>query len=194
MYESIFIAMIIIFIYIHLFSNQNNLRYISAYTGEHFTVYADTPENEKTKANLLATIVGNMYKLKKHLIENIKNFSDYEEYITQLNQNFNPSRTQVLETNFDSDLTSFSVNKGEEVSFCLKSKKTKQIHDLNLMMYVAVHEMSHFACPDIGHGETFKKIFKKFIEESIIIGIYTKVDFASNPVEYCGMILSSSIV
>lgn len=194
MYESIFIAMIIIFIYIYLFSNKNNLKYITAFNGEHFTIYSDTPENEKTKVDLLATIVENMYKLKKHLIDNAKEFTEYAEHIEQLNENFNETRTQVLETNFDSDLTSFSVNKGEEVSFCLKSKKTKEIHDLNLMMYVAIHEMSHFACPEIGHGNLFKEIFKFFIEEAIKINVYKKVDFAQSPVEYCGMILSSSIV
>jgi predicted metal-dependent hydrolase len=193
MHESIFIAMVIILIYIYLFPN-NNLKYIEASNGEHFTVYSDTPENEKNKANLLAKIVENMYKLKNHLIENVKNFPEYAEYIKQLNENFNESRTQILETDFDSDLTSFSVNKGEEVSFCLKSKKTREIHDINLMMYVAIHEMSHFACPEIGHGDLFKKIFRKFIEEAIIINIYTKVDYSETPVEYCGMILSSSIV
>jgi predicted metal-dependent hydrolase len=194
MHESIFIAMVFILIYIYLFSNNKNFKYIEASNGEHFTVYSDTPENEKKKANLLALIVDNMYKLKNHLTENAKDFTEYAEYIKQLNENFNESRTQILETDFNSDLTSFSVNKGEEVSFCLKSKKTKEIHDINLMMYVAIHEMSHFACPEIGHGDLFQKIFKKFVEEAIKINIYIKVNFGEIPVEYCGMILSSSIV
>ena len=61
-------------------------------------------------------------------------------------------------------------------------------------MYVAIHEMSHIACPEIGHGNLFKKIFKKLVEEAIILGIYRKIDYSSQPAEYCGMILSSSIV
>ena len=194
MYESILISIILIFIYIYLFPYDNNLKYILATNGEHFTIYADTSENEKVKADLLSNITINMYKLKDHLTSNIKEFPEYTDYINQLDENFNKSRTQILETNFDSDLTSYSVNKGEEVSFCLKSKKTKQIHELNLMMYVAIHEMSHFACPEIGHGELFKKIFKFFIEEAIKINIYTKIDYSANNVEYCGMILTSSIV
>ena len=60
-------------------------------------------------------------------------------------------------------------------------------------MYVIIHEMSHFACPEIGHGPLFQKIFKKFIEESIKIGIYVHTDFFNNPVEYCGMTINSSI-
>ena len=61
-------------------------------------------------------------------------------------------------------------------------------------MYVAIHEMAHIACPEIGHGELFKKIFRKLAEEAINIGIYKKVNFSEVPTEYCGMILSSSII
>ena len=60
-------------------------------------------------------------------------------------------------------------------------------------MYVAIHELSHIACPEIGHGALFKKIFKKFIDVSIELNIYNKVDYNQYPVEYCGMNLNSSI-
>ena len=91
-------------------------------------------------------------------------------------------------------MTSYSVNKGEELSVCLKSKTTGELHDINLLMYVIIHEMSHFACPEIGHGDLFQKIFKKFIDISIKIGIYNYDDYSTKPIEYCGMILSSSVV
>jgi hypothetical protein len=61
-------------------------------------------------------------------------------------------------------------------------------------MYVALHEMAHIACPEIGHGELFKKIFNFLTLRAIDIGLYTNDDYAQNPVEYCGMVLSSSIV
>ena len=117
-----------------------------------------------------------------------------EQYINQLGQNFNEDKTVIYETDPDSNLTSYSVNKGEELSFCLKSKKTDNLHDINLMMYVAIHELAHIGCPEIGHGDLFKKIFKFFTEEAIKIGIYKKVNYSELPVEYCGMVLSSSIV
>jgi hypothetical protein len=61
-------------------------------------------------------------------------------------------------------------------------------------MYVAIHEMSHMACPEIGHGELFKKIFNFLTKVGMELNIYYREDFVSNPKEYCGMILSSSIV
>ena len=135
-----------------------------------------------------------MYILKNHLIINIDSFPEYKKYIEQLNINFTESRTVIYETDNNSDLTSYSDNKGEELSICLKSKNNNKLHDINLLNYVAIHEMSHFACPDIGHGEIFKKIFKFFTQEAVKIGIYQKENFETNPIEYCGMILSSSII
>ena len=61
-------------------------------------------------------------------------------------------------------------------------------------MYVAIHEMAHMACPEIGHGELFKDIFRFLTLEAIDLKLYKKTDYQNNPVEYCGMLLSSSIV
>ena len=96
-------------------------------------------------------------------MKNKNSLVGYEEYIDLLASNFREDKTVVYETDPDSNLTSFSVNKGEELSFCLKSKKTDTLHDLNLLMYVAIHEMAHIACPEIGHGTLFKKIFRRIL-------------------------------
>ena len=192
MKETILISIVIIFIYFFLFINRNNLIYVESKTGTKFMVQKDNLKKEK--ADLLGKIVENMFILKNHMFKNINNFPSFEAYIKQLKNNLSESRTVVYETDPNSNLTSFSVNKGEELSFCLKSKKTNQLHDLNLLMYVAIHEMAHVACPEIGHGKLFMKIFRKLVEEAIKINIYKKVNFSDIPVEYCGMILSSSII
>ncbi len=192
MKETILISAILIFIYIFLFINRNNIIYVESKSGSKFLVHKDNLKNEK--AELLGDIVEKMFILKNHLVMNIDKLPEYRDYIKQLEENFTQSRTIIYETDPDSNLTSYSVNKGEELSICLKSKKTGQLHEINLLMYVVIHEMAHFACPEIGHGELFKKIFRKFAEEAIKIGIYKKEYFESNPIEYCGMILSSSII
>lgn len=192
MKETILISMVVIFIYIFLFINRNNLIYVEANSGTKFLVHKD--KFKKEKANLLGQIVENMFLLKNHMVKNIDKFPSYKPYIKQLQENLSETRTVIYETDPESNLTSYSVNKGEELSFCLKSKKTDTIHDINLLMYVAIHEMAHIACPEIGHGTLFKKIFRKLAEEAINIGIYKKVNFSDTPVEYCGMILSSSII
>jgi predicted metal-dependent hydrolase len=193
MKETILISTIIIVIYIYFFLNKKNFVSIESNTGTKYTVYDDNLN--KDKANLLSMIVKNMCLLKNYLLKNIDNYDlkEYSSYIKQLDKNFNENRTLIYETDPTSDLTSYSVNKGEELSVCLKSKTTGHLHDINLLMYVIIHEMSHFACPEIGHGSLFQKIFKKFIEVSIKLNIYSYDDYTSKPIEYCGMILSSSV-
>lgn len=192
MNENVLIAMLIIFIYIFLFLNRRNVIYVESNSGMKFLIHKDTMMKDKTE--LFSIMVENMLKLKNHLVKNKDNFPEYKKYIEQLRDYFDENRTTIYETEPDSNLTSYSINKGEELSFCLKSKKTGKLHDINLLMYVAIHEMSHIACPDIGHGFLFKKIFRFFCEEAINIRLYRKDNYDMNPVEYCGMILSSSII
>lgn len=192
MKETILISMIVIIIYLFLFINRNNLVYVEGNTGTKFMVQKDNFKKEKGK--LLAEVVERMYKLKNYLVKNIDDYPEYKQYWEQLEQNFTESRTLIYETDPNTDLTSYSVNKGEELSVCLKSKKTGRLHDINLLMYVVIHEMAHFACPEIGHGNLFKKIFRKLIEEAIKLNLYVKDDYSENPLEYCGMVLSSSII
>ena len=182
---------ILIFIYLCYLLYNINIIQIKTIEGFRYTIY----NNDITqKTELINTIIQNMNILKIHLYNNIENFPEFKQYIIQLNNNFNINRTKIYETNPYSKLTSYSINKGEELSICLKSKQTGEYHDINLLMYVIIHEMAHFACPEIGHGELFKKIFKFFLLEAINIGIYIKVDYALNPIEYCGMKLNSSII
>ncbi len=193
MKETILIAVIIIFIYIFLFYNKKNVVLVTGSDNfTQFLVYNDEQKNESAK--LLEIITNNMFKIKDYLYQNIEKFPEMKDYIKQLNRNLNKERTLIYENDPKSELTSFSVNKGEEIALCLKSKKTGSMHNINLMMYVTIHEMAHIACPEIGHGDLFKKIFKFLCEQSIVIGVYKYDDYENNPIEYCGMMLSSSII
>jgi len=193
MKQTIYISLLIIILYIvYIYNKKNNYIYITSTLGNNYIINKD--EFQNVKIELLDKIQDNMYKLKEILLNNIDKYNEYKEYILQLDRNFNKKRTQIYETDYNSNLTSYSVNKGEELSICLKSKKTGEFHDINLLMYVVIHEMSHFACPEIGHGFLFKKIFKKFIEVAIEYNLYKYNDYNNNPIEYCGMELNSTIL
>ena len=91
--------------------------------------------------------------------------------------------------------TSYSINKGEQIVFCLRSKMIRnKLHDFNLIMYVVLHEMAHVGCPEIGHTELFKKIFALFASEAVKMGLYEKIEFRNNNKEYCGMQITDSII
>ena len=91
--------------------------------------------------------------------------------------------------------TSYSVNKGDELVICLRSKKKwNEFHDKNLIMYVILHELSHIGCPGYGHGDLFKKIFAFFTQVAIELKLYSYVDYSKNPVIYCGLEINASII
>lgn len=202
MKESILISITIVLIYIFLFINNSNLKLIEA-NGNKVLVRA-LPDCQKS-GQLLILLIQNMYKLRDHLVKNKNNFpeqSGFAEipiesikyYIEFLANNFNQERTLIYENSPDSEYTSYSVNKGEEFVFCLKCKITKKLHNINLLVYVAVHEMAHAGCPEIGHTPLFNKIFRFFLEQAIQIGIYKYEDYSSTPVNYCGLDLYTNIL
>ena len=192
MKETILIAIIVVIIYLFLFHNKKNVVLIEGRDKNKYLVYDDIRKNDS--AILLSDVINNMFKLKDYLYENINKYPEFEQYIKQLYKNLHKDRSLIYENDPSSKLTSFSVNKGEEIGFCLKSKKTNELHQLNLIMYVALHEMAHIACPEIGHGDLFKKIFKFLTEIAIELKLYILDNYESNPVEYCGMMLSSNII
>jgi len=192
MKETILIALIIIIIYLFLFHNKKNVILIEGRDKNKYLVYNDIKKNDS--ALLLSDVINNMFKLRDYLYININKYPDFEKYIKQLYYNLNRDRSLIYENDPNSKLTSFSVNKGEEIAFCLRSKKNNELHQLNLIMYVALHEMAHIACPEIGHGELFKKIFKFLTEIAIELKLYNLDNYEDNPVEYCGMMLSSNIL
>ena len=192
MKETILIAIIVVIIYLFLFHNKKNVVLIKGRDNNKYLVYNDINKNDS--AVLLGDVINNMFKLRDYLYDNIDAYPEYNIYIKQLHTNLNKERSLIYENDPKSKLTSFSVNKGEEIAFCLRSKKNGQIHEINLIMYVALHEMAHVACPEVGHGDLFKKIFKFLTEQAIQIKIYNLDNYDNNPVEYCGMILSSNIL
>lgn len=113
------------------------------------------------------------------------------------------ARTLMLIANFNGDRlseapennkhTSYSVNKGEKIVLCLRSKdKNNALVDMNTMMFVTLHEMAHLATDSVGHKPEFWDNFRWLLEESINIGIYRHVDYSKKKQDYCGMKIEST--
>jgi hypothetical protein len=142
-------------------------------------IYKSTDVN--IKKNILKQLVDNLYKLRNKLIQ----LYPTNSYVMQLQQNMDPYRTIIYETDPSSSYTSFTVNKGSELHMCLHSKITGELHDINILTYVGIHEMAHMANPEVGHGPLFQKIFNFFLEVAIKEKIYNP-DFLNTSVEFCG--------
>ena len=183
------------FILLYLYFNYSyvDMTYIkSTINGNYYLV-----RNNKDKqhaSNMLAKIFLKIKELSQYLYNNVDKYDEYKEYIYMLHNKVD--NIILIESTASSEHTSYSVNKGERIIFCLRTKNvSNDLHDLNLIMYVVLHELSHVACPIYdNHGPLFRKIFAFFVKNAIDIGLYTKIDFNGYPVEYCGMSIHDSII
>ena len=187
----IIIVILILSLYYSQIYTETNLVKIQSVVDNEYYLVRNRPD-KLAASNVLAKIKINMKKLVNHLQINSDKFPEYMSYIKDL-----ISRTKVIninETPQDEKYTSYTINKGEKIVFCLRSKVIEQIHDMNTLMYVVIHEMGHVGCPEYGHTPLFKKIFKFLLEQSIVIGIYVPVDYRIKPKNYCGMTINEYLL
>jgi len=195
--ETILIIILLLILIIYYYKlNYYKVVYQKADLDSKMYLVRDVHDKDKS-ANMLAKIRENILEINKHMIQNVSNYKDMEPYIKQLNDKIKDKEIVIQEGADDGIYTSYSVNKGEELVFCLRSrdpKKKDKLHDINLLMYVVLHEISHIACPEFGHTELFKKIFAFITTKAIELGIYKKINFRENNMEYCGMMITDSII
>jgi hypothetical protein len=161
---------------------------------------SDTKGNDylKTSANTLGEINNRIIKLIDHLDTKYANDENKNYFIKKFKENYNPN--VLSEAAIDNRYTTYTVDK-QDMHICLRTRDDKEkIYDINLLMYVILHELAHLCNynetghPIQGHGDEFKNIFKLLVVESILLNIYTYVDYTSQPEEYCGIIISSTIL
>lgn len=89
--------------------------------------------------------------------------------------------------------TSYSINKGEKIVLCVRSKDgTNKLVDENLLLFVALHELSHIMTLSIGHTDEFWDNFKFVLKVCQDNNMYKCIDFKVDPKKYCGISVTSS--
>jgi hypothetical protein len=83
--------------------------------------------------------------------------------------------------------TSYTEDKGKVIALCLRDKEQKKLHDLNILMFVSLHELAHIATIEYDHGIHFWNNFKFMLQDAVALGVYTPVDYRKNPINYCGL-------
>lgn len=159
--------------------------YVEASDGNKYLV-RDLPDKQGA-ADLLAEVRARS----ELLIDHLKKKAPEDPRTIQLFQNFQPNK--LSEGGDNAKYTSYSINKGERIIFCLRSRDgSNKLADINTVMFVAIHELGHLCTTDIGHTKMFWDNFKWLLEDSLDIGIYVKDDYKNSPQEYCGIEITSS--
>jgi hypothetical protein len=142
------------------------------------------PDKQKA-ADTMAKVRLKMNKLKIHLESTVPD----KPQVQQLTRNFEAQAYRFTEATPDAEHTSYSVNKGEAVHFCLRQREggDESLVDEEIITFVALHEMGHMITKTIGHDADFWNNFAWLLQEAERIGIYKHRDFRAHPVSYCGM-------
>lgn len=114
------------------------------------------------------------------------------EYVlgSRLARNYDPGA--LFENDpIDKYNTSYTEDKGRTLALCLREKDTgnDNLHDMNLIMFVNLHELAHIASLDYGHGPEmdFWPNFRLLLHAAKEMGGYYPVDFEKNNDNYCGL-------
>lgn len=185
--DKLFCVLLVILLLLLYFGNSETM-VVSSVDGEQYPV-VDTFENKEDAANIIARINTNYVRLIRHMRNNRMNTA-WAPNILYLTQNYNPTRLgehiPLSTTN-----TSFVFNKGTKVRFCLRRIDDRnKFYDMNTIMFVALHELSHMMTQEYGHGKKFWDCFKFVLGEANQLGMIDIIDYKKNPVEYCGINIS----
>jgi hypothetical protein len=93
-----------------------------------------------------------------------------------------PLHEKVYQVDFYEGNKSYTINK-KKIYLCLKDENN-EYYDFNMLIYVAIHELSHVLCDEIGHTPKFNQIFQDNLFKAEQLGIYD----SNKPVisNYCG--------
>ena len=167
-----------------LFGNSGNYPIVdvkSRVDGRSYKV-RDLPDKEDA-ADLLAKLRIRLEKMMDFLVASYP----AKPQVQRLKSNFKPDPNRIFESTPEAEHTSYSVNKGESVYFCLRQRENDKLVNENIMMFVALHEMSHMITQDIGHTPEFWNNFGWLLKEAESQKLYTHEDFKAHPTTYCGV-------
>lgn len=170
-------------------SNSQHIYVKSQYDGNYYHVQKKFSDHQQA-SDLLSNIKKNLDKLITHLALN----HPKDPRTLKILQRFDT--VNIMENETENKFTSYTQNKGEKMVFCLRTRdEAAKLHPINLLMFVAIHELSHVSCDSIGHDDPeFWINFAFLLRESLKIKVWKYIDFKKNPATYCGMRITNSVV
>jgi len=172
----------------HLKKDKYEMAYIESAIDKNKYLVRNMKDKQEA-ADRLANIRAKLLRLMKNLEQT---YND-RPFVKQILKNFDANPDRFTESTPDASYTSYSVNKGEKIFMCLRQRDEKEnLVDDNILIFVALHEMSHIGTSSIGHTKEFWNHFAWLLQKAEAIDVYKYQDFAAHPVEYCGVHITDS--
>jgi hypothetical protein len=184
------IIVIIIAIYIKFESNNTELITVASSKDNRKYIVRNLPDSHLA-ADSLSMLRNKLIKI----VEYMGNKYSEDDRVKRLVKNFNPDA--ISESLPDSKYTSYSVNKGEKILFCIRQRdEQNNLVDLNTMTFVGIHELSHLMTVSIGHEKEFWDNMEFLLKCILDSGqnIYQYQPFHKDPKPYCGTTITDTPV
>lgn len=164
----------------------NDVKYVKSNINNKEYLVRNTKDSQEA-ANMLSQIGTRLNDVVEALVSKYPK----DPRVKRVKERFNPDK--ISESSPTSQYTSYSVNKGEKIVFCLRSKEAdKELHDFNTITFVALHELAHLMTESIGHTPEFWDNFRFILKNAIQKGYYQVQDFKNKPIRYCGTNITDS--
>jgi len=172
--------------YTHIENLSNEVIYVKSDIDNNEYLVRNLKDKELA-ANTLAVLRKKLEKICGLMQKKYPN----DESVIRMNERFNSEN--ITESGKNNQYTSYSVNKGEKIVFCIRQKdEDETIVDENTLTFVSIHELAHIMTKSVGHTPEFWNNFKRLLKEAVANNLYEKEDYTSNPKEYCGIKVSDS--
>lgn len=191
----VLIALAIIVLYLIVMDPSMYATEIRARNGEVYNVQ-DRFKNKKEAANLIAKLNKQIMAFLAYLKEKYKiNTLDDETFpddklrgiVKRILRNYNPEVIVENDPHLSND-TSYTIAKGRQLYICLRSKlNPDKLHDVSLLMFILLHELSHMGTITYGHNDEFWETFKFVLHEAALSGVYHPVNYNRQAMRYCGL-------
>ena len=145
--------------YTHIEHLSNEVIYIKSNVDNNEYLVRNLKDKDKA-ADILAML---RMKLEK-MCEVMKEKHPNDESVKRMTEKFNSDN--ISEAGKSNQYTSYSVNKGEKIVFCIRQKdEDESLVDENTITFVAIHELSHIMTKSVGHTPEFWTNFKSILND-----------------------------
>ena len=166
-------------------------------------LYAVQPMGDSQQAaDYLARVDNNMSELINTLTleyfslvsrANEGEISREDAYLKAMQQLSSANYNEIIESKefidygHGSESGASTINYGELILLCIREPGyDDKFIDPNLLNFVAIHELTHTITRSSLHDDEFWDTMAALLFKAQEYGIYEYVDYAANPVEYCG--------
>lgn len=147
--------------------------------GNYYTV-RNTKKSKET-ANTLARLNA---KVKEFLaLLQQKGDDSQSPMISRLVQRYNPDT--LNEGKIDKELTSYTINKGESITLCVRSRDSHDnLYNDNVLFGVLLHELAHVGSVTVDHNAEFIRNFNYLLQKASEWNMFTRI---TKQFDYCGI-------